>query len=84
MNKLSEYIKKRRCDRLDEWSMDCLAKDVEKLEQSIPISKLEELIEKSFFTVDVAEDETDTVVSVDDLRHFIIDCTILRKAKGNE
>jgi len=62
MKDLSGYIKKRRCDRLDEWSMDSLAnaadelecciegKDKEileldiKLNNSIPISKIEELI----------------------------------------
>ena len=54
MNKLSEYIKKRRCDRLDEWSMDCLARDVKKLEQSIPISRLEEFIEYSHCSLDEA------------------------------
>ena len=32
---LSEKIRERRCDRLDEWSMDELARDVEKLEAAL-------------------------------------------------
>ena len=35
MSELSEKITDRRCDRLDEWSMDELARDTKKLEDEI-------------------------------------------------
>lgn len=75
MKDLSGHIKKRRCDRLDEWSMDSLAdaadelecciegKDKEileldiKLNNSIHISKLEEL--KELFNEAITDEATD-------------------------
>jgi hypothetical protein len=33
VRRLSEYIRACRCDRLDEWSMDAIANDVEQLQR---------------------------------------------------
>lgn len=80
MNKITEIIPnnlpKHLQDAMDEGQFFNYV-----VNNMVPKSQLEELIEKSYFTVYVTEGEIDTVITVDDLRQFIIDHTILAKAK---